>query len=47
MPRFQGSLRGVEASATWAAGHAAEFRVRAQGAVEAAHRAYEFGQSRA
>jgi limonene 1,2-monooxygenase len=47
MPRFQGSLRGVEASASWAAGHAAEFRARAQGAVEAAHRAYESGQSRA
>jgi limonene 1,2-monooxygenase len=41
MPRFQDSLSGVEASSTWAAGHAADFRARAMGAVEQAHRAYE------
>ncbi len=41
MPRFQGSLAGVEASSAWAAAHAAEFRSRAQQAVEQAHQEFE------
>jgi limonene 1,2-monooxygenase len=43
MPRFQGSLAGAQASAAWAAGHAADFRAEAAGAIEAAHRAHERG----
>jgi len=41
MPRFQGSLAGIERSAAWAAGHAQAFRARANEAIEQAHRAYE------
>jgi len=41
MPRFQGSLVGLEASAAWATGHAQDFRARAGQAIEAAHRAFE------
>jgi limonene 1,2-monooxygenase len=41
MPRFQGSLAGVEASAKWAAGRAQDFRARAAQAIEDAHRSYE------
>jgi limonene 1,2-monooxygenase len=41
MPHFQDSVSGTRASATWAAGHAAEFRTRANQAVEQAHREYE------
>jgi limonene 1,2-monooxygenase len=41
MPRFQGSLAGVEASSAWAAAHAGEFRSRAQQAVEQAHQEFE------
>ncbi|MGH2351249.1 MAG: LLM class flavin-dependent oxidoreductase [Chloroflexota bacterium] len=41
MPHFQGSVAGVQASAAWAAGHAQDFRARANQAIEQAHQAYE------
>ena len=44
-PRFQGSLAGVQASASWAAARARELRARANDAVEQAHRAYETGRA--
>jgi limonene 1,2-monooxygenase len=41
VPRFQGSLAGIESSASWATGHARDFRARANAAIEQAHQAYE------
>jgi limonene 1,2-monooxygenase len=41
IPHFQDALAGATASASWAAGHARDFRSRAEAAIERAHQAYE------
>lgn len=43
IPRFQGSLTGIETSARWAQSHARDFRARANEAIERAHQEYEKG----
>jgi limonene 1,2-monooxygenase len=40
-PHFQGSIAGTFASQEWAAGHARDFRARADAAIEQAHQTYE------
>jgi limonene 1,2-monooxygenase len=43
MPRFQGSLRGVEASYHDARGHLERVKAASRAAIERAHQAYESG----